>query len=665
MTTIPTISYTDRDFETIRAALEANVRARFPNTWKDFTESAIGTTLLELTAYVFDVLSYQLDCMVNEMFLPTARDRESIVLLARLVGYKLRPATSASVVVTATLSAEQLYDTVIPAHTEITSINGVPFETLQDQVIAAGRLTGKLTFVQGVTIEDEFESNGSAFQEFKLSTAPLIAGSISVTVDGVEWQEVDSLVYSDSVSQSFSTRVDVDDYGYVKFGDGTSGLIPHNGASIVVRYRVGGGVKGNIPIGDIQSNVVGILAGTNPIQTVDVNLVNQERGSGGEERETIDHARFWIPRSVATNGRAVTQQDFDTLANLFTDPVYGSPAYAKAQLKQRIPELNCVQIFLWGRDSQGRVAPPSSGLKQAVRQYFNNNGPGAVRIITVDVEVEDGKIVYLDMDVTAQPNGLVPEGELRNNILGALEALFISASNQPGTPVRLSRLYTAVQSVNGVANCLVRNVTATYIKTELIGTSNGNMVAFEYTTHYPPRPNTITITAGNLIITDNGDGRLIGDVDPVGVNLVDYRTGWMRFTLKQPIPYGEEVTIQYRYPLTYQRSQTDILPTNGITRKFKGNLEYFPLVPNTVAITDGVQVVSDDGYGRLIGDKDDAAVATVDYDSGAFEFTFKTAPNREAKISASYVQLLKVSSGDIPIDNDQLCVPGNFNIIIV
>ena len=348
-------------------------------------ESNIGVAWLEVVAYTFDILCYQLDSTANEMFLNTARDRESVVMLDQMVGYRLRGPTSASLSLVATIETANADDIILQKGTTFLSVDNLVFEFVEDQIIPAGSTSATVTAVQGTTITDVFTSDGSEFQEFKLTSPSVIEGTVSIDVDGFDWTEVESLVYSSSSDESYQLRYDVDDYVYVKFGNNTSGMIPSNGSTITVSYRVGGGIIGNINIGDIDNvNVNGLVFGSSPEEFIPVTLFNQERGSGGEDRETLDHAKFWIPRFVTTNGRAVTEADFDTLASLFTDPIYGAPAYAKARLKQRIPELNTVELFVWARDSEGDIVAPSSGLKGAIQDYFDNNGSGAIRLITVD-----------------------------------------------------------------------------------------------------------------------------------------------------------------------------------------------------------------------------------------------------------------------------------------
>lgn len=656
----PTINYTNRDFETIRAAMVGRIRTAFPNSWRDFTESNIGMAWLELVAFAFDVLSFQLDEMVRNQFLRTAVDREAIILICELVGYKMRGATSASVVCAATLEEAQAVDVVIQAGTVIESTGGVTFEVLEDQQIYAGLTTAEITLVEGESKQDAFVSTGAAFQEFKLTLAPVIEGSITVTVDGFDWTEVESLVYSDSASDNYSRRYDVEDYAYVRFGDGTSGAVPPAGANIIVTYRTGGGVRGNIAIDEISNvTVQGLLEGSAPESFLNVTLTNAERGSGGEDRETIDSAKFWAPRTVSANGRAVTPQDFDTLASRFSDPVYGAPAYAKCRLKQRIPELNTVEVFLWARDGYGEIVAPSTNLKNAVQAYFDNNGAGAVRITCTDTEVKDGENVYIDVDAVVSGDGTVADSELMLAVQASIRSYYSLAANQPGADIRLSRIYNLIQSTDGVDFALIRRVIASKKTSEIIDTADGSTQQFTWTTFEQPLAGTVTITAGEYQVQDDGRGNLIGDVDSGFANTIDYDTGAISFAFTAAPASGDAISIAYRYPLQYQRSESEITAGNGVTTRFRGQLSYFPLVPGTVAFTDGYQTIRDDEDGGFTGDDLDAAgVNTIDYDTGTYDFTFNTAPAEDRSLAVLYEQLLSVNAGDVPIDENQLAVAG-------
>ena len=64
-------------------------------TTRSFDDPSLA--LLDAWATVADVLTFYQEQIANEGYLRTARERRSILELARLVGYKLRPGVSASV----------------------------------------------------------------------------------------------------------------------------------------------------------------------------------------------------------------------------------------------------------------------------------------------------------------------------------------------------------------------------------------------------------------------------------------------------------------------------------------------------------------------------------------------------------------------------------------
>lgn len=657
----PKINYTDRDFSTIKEALKIHIQNRFPDTWKDFYESNAGMALLELVAYVYDNLSYYLDAMVNEAFLPTAQDRLSMIFLGELVGYTLTPPTSASVVLTGTLPAVQAVDIVYPVGTEITSIDGVKFRVLEEQRISAGNLTGGITVVEGESAQDVFTSDGTSLQKFTLTKASAVEGSIEVLVNGEEWTESESLVYGDDESEIYALRYDANDYAEISFGDGTSGAIPPNGATITVNYRIGGGLQGNIAIGRINTTMEGEKEGITPTEIVTTSVTNEERGSGGEERETIEHARLWMPRWVKTNGRAVTEEDFDTLANTFSDPIYGAPAAAKARLKQDIPELNTVELFLWARDSGGNIVEPSQNLKDAVEDYFTNNGTGAVRVICTDVEVLDGEIIYIDFDVSVKPTNDYAQGTVLSNVNDAIAELFTEEIIQPGTPVRISKVYNAIQDALGVDYGVINFMIASKEYEDSVGTGDGGSANYTGTLTNIPIAHTVTITDGTQVVTDDGNGNLTGDIDASGPNTVNYETGEYDVTFASNVASGVSITATYRYMITYQRGEL-AQTADGTSSRFQGTVQYPPLVEGTMAFTDGSQVVTDDGNGNVIGDVDPTGNNTIDYDTGAYDFKFQYTPASGLSIRSTYVQNLNVNSEDIPIDKNQFAVQGRITV---
>src|SRR3954466_8129347 len=77
---------------------------------------------LDAWATIADVLTFYQERIANEGYLRTATERRSILELARLVGYRLRPGVAASVFLAFTL--EQGYRLDVPAGTRAQSIPG-------------------------------------------------------------------------------------------------------------------------------------------------------------------------------------------------------------------------------------------------------------------------------------------------------------------------------------------------------------------------------------------------------------------------------------------------------------------------------------------------------------------------------------------------------------
>lgn len=76
--------------------------------------------LLDAAATVADVLTFYQERIANEGYLLTATERRSVLELARLVGYRLRPGVAASVYLAFTLAPD--YDIAVPAGTRAQSI---------------------------------------------------------------------------------------------------------------------------------------------------------------------------------------------------------------------------------------------------------------------------------------------------------------------------------------------------------------------------------------------------------------------------------------------------------------------------------------------------------------------------------------------------------------
>ena len=85
------VNYLNKDFNALKQSLVNYAQAYFPNTYKDFNETSPGMMLLEMNAYVGDVLSFYIDQQYREMLLPLAEERRNIINMAKMLGYKVKP----------------------------------------------------------------------------------------------------------------------------------------------------------------------------------------------------------------------------------------------------------------------------------------------------------------------------------------------------------------------------------------------------------------------------------------------------------------------------------------------------------------------------------------------------------------------------------------------
>jgi Baseplate J-like protein len=160
-------------FETMKARLATTEidgvtgDGQTPQTFRPLTalatrdRSDFSNALLDGWATVADLLSFYQERIANEGYLRTATERRSVLELARLVGYTLRPGVSASVYLAYTLDDNQIEPTVIPTGSRAQSLPGPgetpqSFETSED--LEARRewndLQVRLTRPQRITLDD-------------------------------------------------------------------------------------------------------------------------------------------------------------------------------------------------------------------------------------------------------------------------------------------------------------------------------------------------------------------------------------------------------------------------------------------------------------------------------------------------------------------------------
>jgi uncharacterized phage protein gp47/JayE len=432
------IAYTNKDYESIRQELLAKI-PQLTNRWTDFNYSDLGVVLLELFCGIGDMLAYYLDVQATEAFLPTARQRQNVIDLCKLIGYRLDTPVAATTTLQFSLSAPLDTDLVVPAGTACRALlddGQADFETVEDGLIPRGVQVVNVYARQGVRRTETFTATGQPFQRFRLTAEDIAQGTIVVTIGQETWTEVDHFQDSASGSLHFSAETDALDITTVVFGDGQNGAVPPQGAEITVSYLTTLGEKGNLAPGRITQLLTPVYS--DGVQ-VPLSVTNPTPATGGTSRETIEHARRQAPAELRTLWKAVSLEDYQALAE-------GFPGVAKAQVLDTNDCLNTryYQVNIVVAPDGG--GPPSALLKQDLLSFLE-----ARKVITVEINFFDP--VYRPVNVDAEIFAYAGEDldVVRSRAENTLKDFFAFDRMDFGAAVHLSDLVTALDGVRGVS----------------------------------------------------------------------------------------------------------------------------------------------------------------------------------------------------------------------
>ena len=386
----PSIDYTDRDFDALRARLIALVRSVFPD-WTDFEVAGFGNILIEMFAFVGDVLTFYQDNLARESRIVTATQRKNVMALARMLGYRLHGAQAATAEVTFSLARVPTADVVIPAGTFVRTqevTEPVRFQLLAETRIPAGSDPPSATGIveHSVTRTQLFDARGLADLGVHLDYGPYLDGSAVVSASGDAYQEVTSFLGSGPNDRHFVVLVDQNDRATIRFGNGTNGALP--AGTIEVVYKTEGGAGGNVD----ASRLV-VVEGTftdvhgRPVQ---ISVTNPARASGGTDRETIAKAKLLAPEGLRALTRSVAREDFEINAKRL-------PGVARALMLTSNEDASIAENagILYVVPQGG--GPPTPALKNLVLQQVTEVFPCT---LTFQVSVQDP--VYKRLDVFAR-----------------------------------------------------------------------------------------------------------------------------------------------------------------------------------------------------------------------------------------------------------------------
>jgi len=416
------LDYTDRDFDALRARLIALARSAFPQ-WTDFELASFGNVLIEMFAFVGDVLAHYQDGQARETRLTTATQRRSVIALAKMLGYRLPGASAATARISFRALTPPRAGVRIPAGTVVRTqevVDPVRFVLLDAVHIPAGSTAAVLVDAEQARWHERLvQATGEPALEVYLEQTPYLDGSLRIEQNGNSWREVESFLGSAALDRHFVVDVDERDRARVRFGDGVAGAVP--AGSLRFFYKTGGGPEGNVEaerLTVLERAVIDEMG-----YPVRLQVHNPEPASGGTSRQSVAAAKLLIPERLRANTRSVCREDFEIHAREL-------PAVARALMLTSNEDASIEE-----NTGDLVVVPvggglPTPALKEAVLRQVTVVYPCT---LTFQVRVMDPQ--YLRVDVRCRL--FVQSGASRSRVRDQVSerlAAFFRISNPDGTP---------------------------------------------------------------------------------------------------------------------------------------------------------------------------------------------------------------------------------------
>lgn len=543
------ISLTHLDFNEYKSSLKSYLTEQEEFKDYDFDGSNLSV-LLDVLAYNTYQNAFYMNMVSNEMFLDSARLRDSVISHAKELNYLPRSFTSAKAVIQLIVTPvdSNKNSIVIPKGTGfISRVDDFTYTfTTAENLVITNKVNGSfvsnsITIYEGNYLSDTYAVNYNNPLIFKINNKNVDISSIAVTVledngsTTLEYSRATSLFSSNENSMVFFLQPGVGDTYEVVFGDGVVGRRPKNNSIVIIEYRA---ANGELPNGAFRFINSGRIDNE---PNVTVNTINA--AADGAVAEDLNSIKFNAPRAFTTQERAITAEDYQNL------------------LKANYPEINAV-IAYGGEDAvppqYGRIfvsidLTDVDGLpkikEDEYKRFLRSRSSVAMEPVFITPDY-----TYLKIDSTVKYNinltGQNPE-DLRAFVIDSILNYASTSLNSFSKTFRYSRL---VQAIDGTDSSIISNETdinlIKYLTPNLNVPLNLTIDFKSPLTQEIPllgdeHPiidvHGVTSTAftyigiRNCVLEDNGDG-IMRIVTPSGANhkkiidigTVDYDTGIVR-----------------------------------------------------------------------------------------------------------------------------------------
>jgi hypothetical protein len=441
----PGFDFASRDYENIRRDL-LNRASLIAPEWTDRDPSDFGVLLVDLWAYMGDVMHYYIDRAAGEAFITTATQRESMLALASLFDYKPYSRRASRAVVTLLNTSGE--DVLIPSGTIFVGLGesaNINFYSDNDALLISGVETPVLV-TEGSVVTEEVLTNsatGRPNQRYSLSKINVSSSNVQVFVyeDGVTptaWNQVTDVALAATGSSTYSIVVNANNETQVLFGTSLTGRVPPTNAKITATYTITSGAEGNIPENKIKS--------FRSVQPAGVSITYSSAATGGNSGESIESIKASLKATIRSQDRAVTINDFVDLA-LRIPGVFNATAKYEPSVEgggtvtiYGMPYISSYESYNFNTVS---VDP------DVLNEIENTIQPLAMLGVTV-VAADQITLVPKGVEAIINVDSSYVSSSVKRAVEDALNLLFDLGSLQFGEDLQIGDVYKTIHSVEGV-----------------------------------------------------------------------------------------------------------------------------------------------------------------------------------------------------------------------
>jgi len=434
------LTYVNYDFDNLVSQLEDRLKAQ--GAWKDTYRSATGQMLIELYAAIGNLVLFYVERRAEETYLLTAKNRSSIINLVRLLNYVPLRKVSSTGTLRFSLTTAATKMVFIPANTSCSSNSGLKFLVSEDVVIMPGETYVDATAIQGSIITLDYVSTGSLNQEYKINDTSVENTNVTVTVNGITWDLVDSFVDSTTTSTDYEIRPNLDDTITIVFGDNVFGSSPVASDDIEVTYVRSSGLSGNIYELDLITSLNDTIFDEDG-DSVSVSVTNTTVFLGGDDEQDTEEIRYEAPKVFATGDRAVTRSDFTAILENYAGVANANAWGENEESPPDYDMYNQVKLSVLLQEWE----LPDTTFQSVLSTYLYTKSLMTVRYSYVDPDILEVIPVMVIKAVRGSTLSYI-----QSLIDAALDAQFtLGTTARLGTSKRISDIIASIEAVAGVS----------------------------------------------------------------------------------------------------------------------------------------------------------------------------------------------------------------------